>query len=276
MVSDAANMAPIAREGRMPASAKPKPSGRKRRMLSTASTPPNSPQTTQSGSNGGAGPTTGVSVASAIAAALTTASDRPTCRLVMLSEWTPSGNADTFVRSRNLRVHDSLRRQNPESRATTASRLRLSIAPSKRSPAPWQQPYRHTWDRVASRYDEVRLSARAVARVEVGVLILGVVLRLYLAVVNREANDDHLSVIRIIAFQHHLPRLREAWEGFQPKLYHVSVAVLWNLSPWQSSTARVLIAQLVACTAGIATLFIVRAALIRRGIPPPVRLLAFA
>jgi hypothetical protein len=105
---------------------------------------------------------------------------------------------------------------------------------------------------------------------------LGVLLRLYLAGVNREANDDHLSVIRIIAFQHHLPRLREAWEGFQPKLYHVSVAMLWILSPWQSSTARILIAQLVACAAGIATLFIIRAALIRSDVSPPIRLLAFA
>jgi len=123
---------------------------------------------------------------------------------------------------------------------------------------------------------EVRLGARAIPRVEVGVFVLGVLLRLYLAVVNREANDDHLSVIRIIALQHHLPRVREAWEGFQPKLYHVSVAMLWNLSPWQSSTARIQIAQLVACVAGIATLFIVRNALISRGISPPIRLLAFA
>src|SRR5207247_770729 len=74
----------------------------------------------------------------------------------------------------------------------------------------------------------------------------------------------------------HLPRVREAWEGFQPKLYQVSVAMLWNLSPWQSSTARIQIAQLVACVAGIATLFIVRNALISRGISPPIRLLAFA
>jgi hypothetical protein len=122
----------------------------------------------------------------------------------------------------------------------------------------------------------VRVSIAVGPGVERGVLALGVLLRLYLAVVNREANDDHLSVIRIIAFQHHLPRLREAWEGFQPKLYHVSVALLWNLSPWQSPTARVLIAQLVACAAGIATLFIVRAALIRRGVSPPVQLLAVA
>jgi hypothetical protein len=122
----------------------------------------------------------------------------------------------------------------------------------------------------------VRLRAAVGPGAERGVFALGVLLRLFLAVVNREANDDHLTVIRIIAFEHHLPRLREAWEGFQPKLYHLSVAALWNLSPWQSPTARIVIAQLVACAAGIATLFIVRQALIRRGISPPIRLLAFA
>ena len=96
-------------------------------------------------------------------------------------------------------------------------------------------------------------------------MAVGVLLRVYLALVNTEANDDHLTIIRIIAQQHRLPRLRDAWEGFQPKLYHVPVAVLWNLSPWQSPTVQLRIAQLVACAAGIATLFVVRAALIRAG-----------
>ena len=75
------------------------------------------------------------------------------------------------------------------------------------------------------------------------VLAVGVLLRVYLALVNTEANDDHLTVIRIIAQQHRLPRLRDAWEGFQPKLYHVPVAVLWNLSPWQSPRVLLRIAS---------------------------------
>ena len=108
------------------------------------------------------------------------------------------------------------------------------------------------------------------------VFAIGSLLRLYLAVVNSEANDDHLAVIRIIADEHRLPRLLDAWEGFQPKLYHVTAAILWNLSPWQSSGVRVRIAQLVSCAAGIATLFIVHRALGQRSMSPSVRLLAFA
>ena len=113
-------------------------------------------------------------------------------------------------------------------------------------------------------------------RIGLIVLSLGTLLRLYLAVANGEANDDHLTVIRIIADGHRLPRLREAWEGFQPKLYHGFVALLWNLSPWQGSIARVRIAQLVSCAAGIATLFVIRRALNRRRASTTVGLLALA
>jgi hypothetical protein len=115
-----------------------------------------------------------------------------------------------------------------------------------------------------------------VSPIERIVFALGVLLRVYLAVVNAEANDDHLAVIRIIANDHRLPRLHDAWEGFQPKLYHVAVALLWNLSPWQASMVQVRIAQLVSCAAGIATLIVIRRALIGRGISPRIRLLAFA
>jgi hypothetical protein len=118
--------------------------------------------------------------------------------------------------------------------------------------------------------------ARKLIQAEGAVLALGILLRLYLAVVNSEANDDHLTVIRIIADEHRLPRLRDAWEGFQPKLYHVTVAFLWDLSPIHSVGVQIRIAQLVSCAAGIATLFVLRRALIRRGLSQPMRVLAFA
>jgi hypothetical protein len=131
-------------------------------------------------------------------------------------------------------------------------------------------------DSVDGAIREVRQATRPVSSVERSLLALGVLLRLYLAIVNAEANDDHQTVIRIIAEQHRLPGLREAWEGFQPKLYHVTVAILWNLSPWQSSVVQVRIAQLVACAAGIATLFVVRRALARWALSAPTRILTFA
>jgi hypothetical protein len=119
-------------------------------------------------------------------------------------------------------------------------------------------------------------SGRRLVRIEWVVLALAVGSRIYLALVNGEANDDHLSVIRIIADQHRLPGLRDAWEGFQPKLYHVSVAILWDLSPFQSGGVQVRIAQVVSCAAGVATLFVVRRALRRRGLSDSIRVLTFA
>jgi hypothetical protein len=113
-------------------------------------------------------------------------------------------------------------------------------------------------------------------RLEPVALAGGALLRLYLALVNTQANDDHLSVIRIIAHEHRFPHLREAWEGFQPKLYHSVVALLWDLSPWQSAGVQVRIAQLVSCAAGIATLFILYRALARETLAPAIRFLALA
>ena len=113
-------------------------------------------------------------------------------------------------------------------------------------------------------------------RVEWIVLAVGVVLRIYLALVNAEANDDHLPVVAIIAEEHRMPRLREAWEGFQPKLYHTVVAVLWKLSPWESWPVRVRIAQFVSCAAGILTLLVLRRGLAQLPLTPAARLMTFA
>lgn len=112
-------------------------------------------------------------------------------------------------------------------------------------------------------------------RVEWTILTIGVLLRVYLAAVNAEANDDHLAVIRIMSEEHRIPRLHDAWEGFQPKLYHLTVAMLWSLSPWESATLQVRLAQGVSCAAGIATLFVARAGLAQHQMSPSNRLLAF-
>lgn len=108
------------------------------------------------------------------------------------------------------------------------------------------------------------------------VLAVGIALRAYLAAVNAEANDDHLSVVTVIADEHRIPRLREAWEGFQPKLYHTVVAVLWQVSPWDAWPLRVRIAQFVSCAAGVVTVLVVRRALAQAPLTPVTRLATLA
>jgi len=54
-------------------------------------------------------------------------------------------------------------------------------------------------------------------------------LRIALALVNDEANNDHLSVIRVMAYENRIPEKDEFKEAFQPKLYHGTVAALFRI-----------------------------------------------
>jgi hypothetical protein len=87
--------------------------------------------------------------------------------------------------------------------------------------------------------------------------LFGALLRVALALVNLEANDNHLDVIAVIADEHRLPGREEMWEGFQPKLYHVTAAAVWKMLSRPSPPSLARAAQLVSCAAGIATLWLV-------------------
>lgn len=85
-------------------------------------------------------------------------------------------------------------------------------------------------------------------------LVFGAILRVALAVVNGEANDDHISVIRTIAYENRFPEKEEISEAFQPRLYYVTVAALLKFAPQNVRRLHVRIAQLISCLAGILTL----------------------
>jgi hypothetical protein len=108
---------------------------------------------------------------------------------------------------------------------------------------------------------------------------VGIALRIVLALVNREANDDHLPVIRIIADEGRLPTLADlprAWEVFQPKLYYVAVAALWKGLAVSDETARIVIAQLASCGAGIVTVLVILRLLRALPLAPRARSLTLA
>jgi hypothetical protein len=89
------------------------------------------------------------------------------------------------------------------------------------------------------------------------VFLFGALLRVALALVNLEANDNHLEVIIPIADENRIPGREEIeGEGFQPKLYHVTVAAVWKTFSVSSLPIRTRAAQLVSCAAGIATLWL--------------------
>ena len=106
--------------------------------------------------------------------------------------------------------------------------------------------------------------------------LLGGALRVALAVVNHEANDDHLAIVRVIAFEHRIPARSESWEAFQPKLYHSTVAALWHLFHLRDPLALTRSAQLVNALAGVLTLLAIFGVLRSRRVPPTCRVLSFA
>jgi hypothetical protein len=80
------------------------------------------------------------------------------------------------------------------------------------------------------------------------VLGVAVALRVSLALVNLEANDDHLTVIRLIRTTGHLPSKADCGECFQPKLFHGTAAVLLNQMRVAPGRSEIRVVQLLNAT----------------------------
>lgn len=121
--------------------------------------------------------------------------------------------------------------------------------------------------------------------------LAGTLLRLDLAWVNREANDDHLAVAKVMAYQDRIPDKEELSEAFQPKLYHGTVAAILRLLPppppvrtrWfhhrrvvRPRLIETRVAQLVSCAAGILTMLVFLRFLQVTDVSGKARLLAMA
>jgi hypothetical protein len=86
------------------------------------------------------------------------------------------------------------------------------------------------------------------------VFLLAVGLRIMLAMLNLESNDSHFEVIEIIMRENRLPGGRDAWEGFQPKLFHLAAAGLLRLIPLPFWASRIHLTQLLNAFAGSITI----------------------
>lgn len=90
-------------------------------------------------------------------------------------------------------------------------------------------------------------------------IILGLssLLILSLALVNGGyANDDHFTVIELIARFGILPKSTQCWQCYHPKLYHFLVAETWNLLGITSPYYQHISAQLFSAVAGCATVYL--------------------
>lgn len=104
---------------------------------------------------------------------------------------------------------------------------------------------------------------------------MALALRVVLALVNTDANDNHLAVVEILAFENRVPELEDTFQAYHAKLYHTTVALLWKLSPTDSRYVLIRVAQLLNVAVGVWTLLLVRRWLERFALTEPTRTLLF-
>lgn len=80
-------------------------------------------------------------------------------------------------------------------------------------------------------------------------------LRFLLGAINSQSNDDHFEVISIIMSEKRIPVYEDCRECFQPKLYHLSAALILKIFPSCSLPIQIRIAQFINVIAGGITLY---------------------
>src|SRR6266700_2411731 len=88
------------------------------------------------------------------------------------------------------------------------------------------------------------------------IFTLGCILRTLLFLTNRDAYDDHITVIQRMLVGLPVGR-RDCWECFQPKLYYSIIVFIEKLFPIHSELSIKLIGQGLSVLAGIGTIIIV-------------------
>ena len=105
---------------------------------------------------------------------------------------------------------------------------------------------------------------------------ISTLLRFALALVNREANDPHMDVIQLILRNSRLPHANEAWEAFQPKLFHWTMAQGIRWLGLQSADSQLVFVQLVNALAGSLVILCVLVCIRNWNLSPSIRTLSFA
>ncbi len=113
--------------------------------------------------------------------------------------------------------------------------------------------------------DEIGLSTQAGKRLKIIVLLtvfaIAAILRISLSLVNREANDNHYEVVKLILEGRSGLTMADCHECFHPKLfYYVCAAVVYSLDI-VSESSRIVTGQLLNSVAGLLTLGLVLFAL---------------
>jgi hypothetical protein len=91
--------------------------------------------------------------------------------------------------------------------------------------------------------------------------LLSCALRAAFVRINRESNDNHVQVVKIMLSKGSLPEKKDCSECFQPKLYHFTIAKIIQGLGWTNlindNNDRIVVAELLNLLAGILTLLVV-------------------
>jgi len=90
------------------------------------------------------------------------------------------------------------------------------------------------------------------------------------------APDDHFTVIEIIAKFNKQPVSTQCWQCYHPKLYHWTIAKIWNIFSIESDLWKQLTAQLLNACFGIGTLFLIKKYIFGLNFSTNIKLIVFA
>ncbi|MGH7659114.1 MAG: glycosyltransferase family 39 protein [Gemmatimonadales bacterium] len=109
----------------------------------------------------------------------------------------------------------------------------------------------------------------------IAIFALAVGFRIALAMLNLEANDNHMAVSQVMAFENRIPDETELHQSYHPKLFHGTAALIWRILPDPSLENATRAAQLLNAVAGIVTILAALALLRRLNLSPRTLVLAF-
>jgi hypothetical protein len=108
------------------------------------------------------------------------------------------------------------------------------------------------------------------------IFFISIGLRLILAYINRDANDDHLQVINWIVDKHQIPQKTDCWECFQPKFFYVLSADIIAGLNIQSTEHRIMAIQFMNVILGFLTIFLFWMFIKKQPLNDKTKLLLFA
>lgn len=108
------------------------------------------------------------------------------------------------------------------------------------------------------------------------ILIVSFTLRLTLAFLNTDANDNHIDVISWILDKHELPEKNDCWSCYQPKLYYILCASMIKLFHVNQLINRIIASQIINAIFGLFTLILCWKFIKKQDVEASVKIITFA